>query len=456
MRVARLSCCVGAVLLAVQSCRKEPADENVGPRKMDPGAGGAGAADAGGAADDDGGNGGAVVAGRDAGSDGGGEGTSGKDAGAMDAGGAPPSFTIPRLLAAVGECALGRYREFEGLARDLRDATAAWADDPTAATLAGAQAAYRDAIAAWQRAELFQIGPAARTPAPGALDLRDEIYFFPLGNPCLVDQQIVNQRYAEPTFATSLANARGLTAVEYLLFHDGPDNACGPAVGINSGGTWAALSATELTQRRADYSRAAAAAVFARAGALVHAWEPADGDFLSELAAPGGKSAYATEHEALEAVVGALFYVDSEVKDLKLGTPLGLTPECPNSPATCPDAVESRYARLSTEHIAENLAAFRMVFQGCGAKHVGLGFDDWLRTKPDGDELAERMLDALDAAQAAVSGLDPKLEEAILAMPPAEVLAVHAAIKALTDLFKTEMVTILMVALPPSAQGDND
>jgi hypothetical protein len=65
-------------------------------------------------------------------------------------------------------------------------------------------------------------------------------------------------------------------------------------------------------------------------------------------------------------------------------------------------------------------------------------------------------LQALDAAQAAVAGLDPKLEAAILEMPPDAALAVHAAIKAITDAFKTEMVTILMVSLPASGQGDND
>ena len=442
---------LGSALLG-SSCRNDPAEERV--RALD--AGSQPSSSRSGTAGRRGGSEGTSGSMRDGGrDDDSGTVSAGMDAG-MDAMVLTPEFTIPNLLAAVGQCAIGRYAEFEQRASDLRDATDTLAADSTAENRAAAQVAYRKAMASWQRAELFHIGPAARTPAPGAQNLRDQIYFFPGSNFCLVDQQIVSQRYAEDDFATSFANARGLSALEYLLFHDGPENACGGAIGINSSGSWAALSMSELTQRRADYAHAAAADVLARATALRQAWEPAGGNFVAQLSAPGSDSVYATEQAALEAIIAALFYADEELKDLKLGTPLGLTEQCASSPVPCPDATESRYARLSAEHIRENLVGFRMIFEGCGASYGGVGVDDWLRTKDDGQDLAERMLAALDGAEAAVSGLNAKLEDAILEVPPDEVSAVHAAIKVITDLFKTEMVTVLMVSLPASGQGDND
>jgi uncharacterized protein len=360
------------------------------------------------------------------------------------------------LLAAVGECALGRFAEFERLARDLTEATAALAAEPSADKLAAAQASYRAAMSSWQRAELFHIGPSARRPAPGGQNLRDDIYFFPGGNNCLVDQQIVSEMYSRPTFATRSANARGLGALEYLLFHDGPDNACGASVSINGSGSWTALSMQELSKRRAEYANATASVVLERAAALRGAWDPAEGDFLGQLAAPGPGRVYADERAALEAVIAAAFYVDQELKDLKLGAPLGLHEACPNRPNACPDAIESRHARLSGEHIRQNLTGLRMIFEGCGPNHAGLGIDDWLRTKDGGEELAERMLAALDVAEVAIANLDPQMEEAIFEVPPERVMDVHQAIKGITDVFKTEVINLLMVSLPASGGGDND
>lgn len=419
---------IGAALAAT-SCRLEAAEEHVRPVEPERGRGSAGAPGGGDAGSRDGG---------------------------MDASVDAPAFTVAGLLAAVGECALGRYAEFEQLARELRDATAVFAGDPSTQNRQSAQAAYHEAMASWQRAELFRIGPAARTPAPGARNLRDQIYFFPSNNPCLVDQQIVNQRYAEPSFATGLASARGLSALEYLLFYDGPDNACSAATSINAGGAWAVLSMSELTQRRADYAQAAAADLLNRATELRRAWEASGGDFVGQFGAPGQGSAYASEQAALEALTAALFYLDQELKDLKLGTPLGLTDACPNAPQTCPDALESRYARLSKEHIRQNLEGFRMAFEGCGPNHGGLGIDDWLRSKDGGADLAERMLAGLDGAEATIANMGSDMEDAIAATPPDEVRAVHTAVKAITDLFKTEMINLLMVSLPASSQGDND
>jgi predicted lipoprotein len=472
IRVSRSSCATWlAALGLLVACKSSQLDEPLAD-KNGTGTKNNGATGAGRGQDRDGGSSGSgssssqrdggASSGDGASGNGGDDGSSGSAAsggatgGQQDAGPfVVPPFSKANLLASIGACALASYRDFADKAVALDDAARRLASAPEAAELDKAQDAWLAAMASWQRAEPFRFGPAARTPALGALDLRDQIYAFPLGNPCKVDQTVVDKSYASAEFATSLISGRGLGALEYLLFHDGSDNACAAAAAINGDGSWAALSAAELAQRRADYAAAAAREVRAHAEALVQAWDPADGNFLAHISRPGrGGSVYATAQDAFNAVSDGLFMLDKEVKDWKLGWPLGLVTDCINAPSTCPDAVESRHARVSTDNLQQNLRGFRDAFEGCGPDHAGLGFDDWLREIGAGD-LADRMVEALIGAERAVAELEPQLEDAIVSDPP-RVLTVHAAAKRVTDLLKSEFVTVLDLELPAAVEGDND
>jgi hypothetical protein len=186
----------------------------------------------------------------------------------------------------------------------------------------------------------------------------------------------------------------------------------------------------------------------------VAAWLPTGGNFVASVSQAGnGSDIFATEQAALNAVSHALFYVEKEVKDYKLGWPLGLVAECTSG--SCPGASELPYSGQSGPSIAQNLKGFRLLFEGCGANYSGFGFDDWLRAAdPEGD-LAERMLSRLDSADNAVASLPRLLEDAFYDAPD-EALAVHAAVKTVTDLLKTEFVTVLNLDLPMTAEGDND
>ena len=366
-----------------------------------------------------------------------------------------PPFSKPNLLESIGGCALARYRELAANAARLDAAASALAEDPAdGARRDAARQAWKTAMTSLERAEPFRFGPAARAPALGAENLRDEIYAFPLSNHCSIDQQLVDRRY-DDAFASILITARGMGGLEYLLFREGDENACAAGAEINGSGAWAALDDGELAQRRADYAAAVAHDVRVRAGALVAAWDPAGENFLADLSRPGrGGSVYADAQSAFNGISDGLFMLDKEVKDWKLGWPLGLVPDCLNAPRTCPDAVESRFARTSQANLQQNLSGFRDAFEGCGPDHAGLGFDDWLREAGAGD-LADRLVDGLADAERAVTELEPQLEDAI-ATNPARVLAVHAAIKRVTDLLKTEFVTVLDLELPTAVEGDND
>lgn len=364
-----------------------------------------------------------------------------------------PGFDKNTLLASFADCAVARYKAFEATAADFDAAAQAWGNQPGDDGLrTSARTAWGKAMDAWQEAELFTFGPAAVSTNPGGKDLRDSIYAWPLFNRCKVDETTVDGSFATPAFATALVSSRGLQTFEYLAFYEGTDNACSQFSVINSSGSWSAIAPTDLRAKKARYAAAASADVRKQASALFEAWDPARGNFRDELAKAGkGSKTFAADQDALNAVNEALFYIELKVKDLKLSRPLGLS-EC--GAPDCATTAESIFSRRSKENLAHNFAGFRALFEGCGAQNAGLGFDDWLIAAGAGD-LSTRILAALAAAETALDAVQPSFEDA-LASSPAKVKALYDALKSLTDLLKTELVSVLNLELPKSSEGDND
>lgn len=360
-------------------------------------------------------------------------------------------FSKSALLRDAARCSVANYEMFDQYARALSSAIDDLAEDES--KLASAQQAFVSALLVFQRVEVFRVGPAARAMDPGGQDLRDWIYAYPQNNRCQIDRNLVSQVY-QTNFSSVLLNARGLAALEYLLFERGTKNVCSTASDINSKGTWSALSQAQLNARRNAYAGAVASDIASRADQLVDAWDADEGNFIAQLTDAGdGSTVYPTQQSALNALSHALFYVERETKDYKLGWPLGIVAECTSG--SCPYASELPYSRLSGPAIAQNLYAFRLLFQGCGANFSGWGFDDWLRSvDPDGD-LADRMLNNLTAADLAIANIPRPIEDAFYDAPD-EARQVHTALKGVTDLLKTEFVTVLNLELPMTAEGDND
>ncbi|MFT6400259.1 MAG: putative lipoprotein [Bradymonadia bacterium] len=338
------------------------------------------------------------------------------------------------------------YTDFAVAAGDLRQATedlqAARGDE----TLVAAQDAWRSAAAAWQHAEAGLLGPAgAMSAAVGGQDLRDEIYSWPVVNPCRVDQEIVAQGYAGADFVDAPVNVRGLDVIEYLLFSSDPlANGCEPNSSINADGDWAALSEDEIVARRAEYAARASVLLVSAADTLLSEWSIFSGELLS---AGADSELFSRQREAVNAISDSLFYLDKEVKDMKLAEPLGLT-NCADS--TCPDALESRFAMASIEHVRANVVAFEGLFGSA----TGTGFDAYLRHFGQ-DDLADRFGAAIADALGAVDAIDGTLREAIDGDYDG-VSAAYDSIKMVTDLLKTEFVSVLDLDLPNRAAGDND
>ncbi len=377
-----------------------------------------------------------------------------------DGGSAPPADDgVDRraIVASLGEhVILPTYERFAQAATALRDAAQAHATAgpaDAAAKRAAAQAAWRAAMAVWQEAEVMKVGPAGMADMTvGGQSLGDEVYSWPNVNPCRVDQEIAAGRFSDPAhFETLFPNAYGLDALEYVLFVEGADNACAPQQAPNNNGAWAALGADEIAKRRADYAAVVAGQVARDAEAIVAAWR---GGFLASLQAAGTSgSAFPTARAALDEVFAAMFYVDLTTKDLKLAVPAGIAETC--GPETCPDDAESQFAHVSKENIAANMRGLRAVIVGNRPGEAARpGFDDALSALGAG-ALATSLVADIDAAIAAVEGLEGTLQQA-LASDPAKVRAVHAAVKKVTDVMKSQMVSVLALTLPREGAADND
>jgi predicted lipoprotein len=359
-------------------------------------------------------------------------------------------FTRAGLLAAIGACVAGETETFAGAAAEL--ATSAAADEGTdGGSSDETRAAWRTAMHAWQRIEVMQIGPQADATQPGGKDLREPIYAWPLESPCAVDEALVSQEYAD--IGALLVNARGLAAIEYLAFHEGAENACTPQATINGSGSWAALDTSELAARRKAYATAAAADLAALGASLADLWRPQGGNFAGELAAAGnGSATYPKVRLALNAISDALFYIEYATKDLKVARPAGLT-LCPT--AACPDLVESPWAGASKDNVVDDLSGFQRIFDGCDPDGKQLGFDDFLHAVGRPEVAADIDAAVLDALTAAAAIEEPDLASALEA-DQASVVALHAALKRVTDLLRTEFISVLDLELPKRVEGDND
>jgi uncharacterized protein len=378
--------------------------------------------------------------------------TTGTGLGGSGGGGPGEPTTRRKVLDTMRTCGHALYGEVVDSAARLEERTATFRSSPSEANRTAARDAWKETVGLWQQAEVLRMGPASAATNPGGQGVRDLVYSWPLVSRCLVEQTLVSEGFAESDFKTdALINIRGLAAMEYNLFYEPAENACGPASGINTSGAWSSIAGAELDGRKRAYAAVLAEDVHDRAIFLRDAW--ADGGSYADLVANIGESGspFTSEQKALNALSDGLFYVEREVKDLKIGRPLGLY-EC--TEASCPNAVESQYARVARDHVKNNLLGFSRFFSGCEAA-PGHGFAGLLRTINAGD-LADDMEAAISGGIAAADAMPNGDFVVALTEERASLEALHAAVKKLTDLLKTDFVSVLDLELPNIVEGDND
>jgi predicted lipoprotein len=370
---------------------------------------------------------------------------------AIDA--AVDTFDRKMLLANIGEnIVLPVYETFDARVADMAtaiDAHCAGLGTADEASLrAAAQDAWKQSMSAWQLVEVMLFGPVSMND--GAL--RDVVYSWPIVSTCAVDQD-VNLRRTDPAaydISTRLTNRRGLAAMEHLLFSDDLAHTC-PIQAAPAG--WDALADADRKAARCSFAQVAVADLAAQAQTLLDAWRPDAGNYLAMFSSA---SAFESAQAGLNVVSDAMFYLDTETKDMKLAEPAGIAiNSCTTMGQPCPAELESPRARHSRENVLANLRGFQMLFLGQGADGVDrAGFDDLLRAL-DAAALADQMSAAIAAAIAAVEAIPGAMEDALQSDYQAVVEA-HAGVKGITDVLKSQFLTVLGLDLPDGGASDND
>lgn len=339
------------------------------------------------------------------------------------------------------------YEEFEGVSVGLEQSVSAWQGAPSDATLEDARAKFHEAMDVWQRAELLQFGPAGVMGSVAAgEDLRDQIYSWPLSNTCRIDQEIVREGYANDLSGQAV-NIRGLDALEYLLFYTESSNSCPINSAINTDGTWAALGEEEVRARRAAFALAVAREIRLSAERLNAHWE-VGAEFRAQFEDPQSGTHYGSLREVLNAVTDSLFYVEKELKDMKLAPPIGVM-GCASS--SCPELAESRYADRGIANMSQNLRAFERLYSG---GEGGTGFDELLE-HVGAIETRDEIRADIAAATALVEGFESEFL-VTLAENPDSLLELYELVRNISTLLKTEFISLLDLDLPKRAEGDND
>lgn len=371
------------------------------------------------------------------------------------------------------------------LLRQAGDATAL-ANISQRPGLSEARADWQNAMQAWQVAELLQWGPAGPSwRSTLGEDRRDPIYSWPTTSACRVAQVLVDQSYATEDFAaTALVNVRGLDALETLLFADVNESTCPPQVAVVRDGTWDALlqneNGLEAAERRAAYGHVLALDLAAQAQALVDRWALQKGNFLQEWSDAGSaESRYKDLSEALDEMLAAAFYFETQVKDQKLKPWVEALDEG-GCAAACVAQNEGPFAALGAQHVMANVRGFGTLFLGSlplatpaadeaaeiaalklqGQAHTGL--DDLLQAVGQSD-IAEDLFTSLAKVRLAaqqwvdaggVAGLDPAHPQ--FAASGTALRALQDASSDLATRLKVDLSVALRLNVPLEGGGDND
>ncbi|MEN0060447.1 MAG: imelysin family protein [Bdellovibrio sp.] len=293
--------------------------------------------------------------------------------------------------------------------------------------------------------------------------LIDNLYSWPYLNTCAIDKKVVENLQTPVNVSSLIFNMRGLGAVEYLLFEGSLKSSCNPRANPEMAQWNNRESALKKTDR-CLFARALAQDIEDKARLLHSRWAVEQGNFTLSLV---NGSLYSDEKKALNALTDALAHIEV-LKDAKLGRPLGRHKDCTED--KCPRDVEHIYSGLSLASAEAQLKGFKAIFTGSYQSHsTAFGIDDLL-IKAGREDVANNVVAALNKALASLqtAQVQGSLQEQADLMDSSlckstsmtdrkeEICAVHADVREVAFLLKTQVLAALALRAPPTHQGDND
>lgn len=377
-------------------------------------------------------------------------------------------FTEEKMLATIGTTVIyPAAREFrlhlENLQLDVQNLAASLRRGTVDPLLEDAvRLGWKKAMLAFHFLDAAPVGPMVDR----GRYLIDNIYSWPRFNPCGIDLEVVKLAHSGEGNPKLLFTLKGLNALEYLFFESSLGTRCNPNNPTHKPAfDWLAKTEMQRKSDRAAYADWIMQDLVNLSRTLEEAWNPEGANYSNTLI---NNAVYPSVKEATNAFSDAMFTIE-EIKDRKLGRPLGLHKDCLTQ--KCPEMIEHDWSGLGIEGIAAHLRGLQAVYRGQreSAKGAYFGFDDFLVASNHSD-VAQTMDQSLSAAiQTAMETASlGTLRAQIDAMDSAQckattptnrlvpICALHQDIRQTIIKMKTELLTALSLRAPPKHQGDND
>ncbi|UOE46248.1 imelysin family protein [Mucilaginibacter sp. SMC90] len=321
---------------------------------------------------------------------------------------------------------LPAYTSFQASASALNDAVIAFNSSPDAAKLTAAQNAFTAAYKQWQSTSEFDFGPANQ------INFRVSVNTYP-ADLSQISANINSGAY-NPGLLANLA-AKGLPAIDYLLFGAGADNAA----------ILTQYTTDSHAANRKTYLAALALEIKTSATTVLSSWNGAyKSTFLSADGTDVGSS--------LGQLVNQLVYDYEIIKNYEIGVPAGVQ----SMGTVFPQKVQAYYSKTSLQLTLLHIQAMQNLYLGKSAAGDGLGLDDYLAKinakYSDGKPLNDVIKAQFAAAIAKLQVLTDPLADNIRNNPTA-VTAAYTELQKLTVLLKTDMTSSLGILI---TFGDND
>lgn len=308
------------------------------------------------------------------------------------------------------------YQQAAQDAAGLHQAAQSLCAAPSEASLATARDAWRSSRASWLRSRAVEFGPVMDRRSASLLDWSP------------TDTGGISESLAEKGFTVDAdrvrnamsANRRGFGAIEHLVFADD------------------AIQGISGSPAHCSYLLALTRVVLEETEALETEWT--DG---GELAAPYGD--YFTDRaqlslipeDAVSEVVRVQVFTLRDIVHMRLASALGLRGDGPDL-----SAIPGNSADNGLEDLRNELLGMKLVYQGAGQDSPGLS----ALVTPLSEETDRRMRDRLDAAIAAVDGVEGPMKVALQERPQ-QVNALYENLSTLQTTLATEVVSLLGVSV---------
>jgi hypothetical protein len=313
------------------------------------------------------------------------------------------------------------YTAYQASTASLDAAVTTFNTTPNAANLTALQTAFQATYKQWQAVSVFEFGPAAQ------LELRVNTNTYP------ADINQINSNIASKTYNVGLlANlaAKGLPAMDYLLFGTGADNT--------------AILAQYTTGANAAYSKtylaALSAELKANATTVLTAWNSTyKTTFVNADGTDVGSS--------VGLLTNQLVFDYETLKNYEIGIPAGVQ----SMGTTFPQKVQAYYSKMSVQLVLLHLQAIQNIYMGA----TGQGFDDYLvkvNAKYNNGSLNDAIVNQFASAKTKLQALTDPLSTNIQTDNTA-VVAAYTELQKLTVLLKTDMTSSLGILI---TYGDND